>query len=120
MRPQEKKTTTQSLALFEETLRGKNYAPESIKAYMGDLTQFFGWLQTRRVDFDIPYRLTRMDIVEFINHLASRKTTSGTRQRKLASIGASSNSSKTTRLSLAIPLTRLKALSGKSGTRQSF
>ena len=86
MRPEETKTTTQSLALFEATLRGKNYSPESIKAYMGDLTQFLAWLQTRRVDFDIPYRLTRMDIVEFINHLASRKTTSGTRQRKLASI----------------------------------
>ena len=86
MRPQETKTTTQALALFEETLKGKNYSPESIKAYMGDLTQFFAWLQTRRVDFDIPYRLTRMDIVEFINHLASKKATSGTRKRKLASI----------------------------------
>jgi site-specific recombinase XerD len=53
---------------------------------MGDLTQFLAWLQTRRVDWDIPYRLTRMDIVEFINHLASQKATSGTRKRKLASI----------------------------------
>ena len=86
MRSEEKKTTTQSLALFEETLRGKNYSPESIKAYMGDLTQFLGWLQTRRVDWDIPYRLTRIDIVEFINYLAAHKTTSGTRKRKLASI----------------------------------
>src|SRR4029450_12867086 len=86
MRPQERKTTTQCLALFEETLKGKNYAPESIKAYIGDLTQFLGWLQTRRVDFDIPYRLTRMDIVAFINHLAAQKATSGTRQRTLASI----------------------------------
>jgi site-specific recombinase XerD len=86
MRPEEKKTTTHSLALFEETLKGKNYAPESIKAYMGDLTQFLAWLQTRRVDWDIPYRLARMDIVAFINHLASQKATSGTRKRKLASI----------------------------------
>ena len=85
MKPQETKTTTHCLALFEETLKGKNYSPESIKAYMGDLTQFLGWLQTRRVDWDIPYRLTRMDIVAFINHLASKKATSGARKRKLAS-----------------------------------
>jgi site-specific recombinase XerD len=86
MRLEEKKTTTHTLALFAETLKGKNYSPESIKAYMGDLTQFFGWLQTRRVDWDIPYRLARIDIVAFINHLASQKATSGTRKRKLASI----------------------------------
>ena len=86
MRPEEKKTTTHSLALFAETLKGKNYSPQSIKAYMGDLTQFLAWLQTRRVDFDIPYRLARIDIVAFINHLASQKATSGTRKRKLASI----------------------------------
>jgi site-specific recombinase XerD len=87
MRPQEKtKTTTQALALYQETLTGKNYSPESIKAYMGDLAQFLAWLQTRRVDWDIPYRLQRIDIVEFINYLARQKTTSGTRQRKLASI----------------------------------
>jgi site-specific recombinase XerD len=53
---------------------------------MGDLEQFLAWLQTRRVDWDIPYRIQRIDVVEFINHLASRKATSGTRKRKLATI----------------------------------
>jgi len=62
------------------------YSPQSIKAYLGDLGQFVEWLKTRRVDFDIPYRIARIDIVEFINYLGSRKATASTRQRKLAAI----------------------------------
>src|SRR6266446_5254644 len=62
------------------------YSPQSIKAYMGDLEQFVEWLKTRRVDWDIPYRIQRIDIVEFINFLASRKATAVTRKRKLAAI----------------------------------
>jgi site-specific recombinase XerD len=86
MRPEEKKTTTESIALYRESLAGNNYSPESIKAYLSDLAQFVGWLQTRRVDFDIPYRIARIDIVEFINHLATKKASSVTRKRKLAAI----------------------------------
>jgi integrase/recombinase XerC len=86
MRPEEKKTTTESIALYRESLAGNNYSPESIKADLSDLAQFVGWLQTRRVDFDIPYRIARIDIVEFINHLATKKASSVTRKRKLAAI----------------------------------
>jgi integrase/recombinase XerC len=86
MTPQNKTTTTQSLALFEQTLIGKNYSPQSIKAYRSDLQQFLAWLQTRRVDWDIPYRIERMDIVGFINVLAAQKLSAVTRKRKLASI----------------------------------
>jgi hypothetical protein len=38
MTPPEKKTTTDSLALFQQTLIGKNYSPQSIKAYLSDST----------------------------------------------------------------------------------
>src|SRR5262245_27295391 len=86
MRPSEKKSTTESIVLYEQTLIGKNYSPASIRAYLGDLAQFVGWLKTRRVDFDIPYRIQRIDIVEFINHLAKSKASAVTRQRKLAAI----------------------------------
>src|SRR4030095_12262650 len=84
MTPQNSKTTTESIALFKQTLEGNNYSPQSIKAYIGDLGQFVEWLKTRRVDWDIPYRIARIDIVEFINRLATRKATAATRQRKLA------------------------------------
>jgi hypothetical protein len=57
MTPQKTKTTTESIALFKQTLEGNNYSPQSIKAYMGDLGQFVEWLKTRRVDWDIPYRM---------------------------------------------------------------
>src|SRR5207244_711074 len=84
MRPAEKKTTTESLALYGQTLEGKNYSPQSIRAYLGDIGQFVEWLKTRRVDWDIPYRIQRIDIVEFINHLAREKASGQTRKRKLA------------------------------------
>src|SRR5712692_1744478 len=86
MTPRELKTTTESLALYTQTLEGGNYSPQSIKAYLGDLGQFIEWLKTRRVDWDIPYRIQRIDIVEFINFLAKRKATAVTRKRKLAAI----------------------------------
>jgi hypothetical protein len=36
----EAKSTTESLALYEQTLKGNNAAALSIKAYMSDLKQF--------------------------------------------------------------------------------
>jgi site-specific recombinase XerD len=86
MRPEEKKTTTECIELFKQSLEGNNYSRESIKAYLSDLSQFVEWLQTRRVDWDIPYRIARIDIVEFINHLATKKASAVTRKRKLAAI----------------------------------
>lgn len=86
MIPPTKKTTTESIKLYKETLEGKNYSPQSIKAYMGDLKQFIEWLQKRRVDWDVPYRLLRIDIVEFINFLGVQKASAETRKRKLATI----------------------------------
>lgn len=86
MIPQEKKTTTESIGFFKETLIGKNYSPQSIRAYLGDLQQFIEWLKSRRVDWDIPYRIERIDIVEFINNLGAQKASAETRKRKLAVI----------------------------------
>ena len=73
MRPTEKKSTTESIELYKQSLEGNNYSVQSIKAYLGDLAQFIQWLQTRRVDWDIPHRIERIDIVQFINHLAEQK-----------------------------------------------
>jgi hypothetical protein len=83
MTPSQNKSATESLALYAETLRGNNTAALSIKAYMGDLRQFLAWLQTRRVDWDIPYRIERIDIVGFINKLASEKLTAVTRSYRI-------------------------------------
>jgi site-specific recombinase XerD len=64
----------------------ENFSPQTIKAYLGDLEQFIGWLKTRRVDWDVPYRIERINIVEFINFLATQKASAQTRKRKLATI----------------------------------
>ena len=79
MRLQETKTTTQSIELFKQTLLGKNFSKESIRAYISDLQQFVEWLKQLRVDWDIPYRMQRVDIVAFINHLAEQKASAITR-----------------------------------------
>jgi integrase/recombinase XerC len=86
MTPLEKKTITESIELFKQTLIGKNYSAETLRAYLSDLEHFLTWLQKRRVDCDIPYRLQRIDIVEYINFLAAQKASSQTRKRKLATI----------------------------------
>ena len=84
MPPQEKKSTTDSIELFRQTLLGNNYSPQSIKAYLSDLEQFVAWLQKRRVDWELPYRIQRIDIAEFINFLGAHNATAQT--RKLATI----------------------------------
>src|SRR4051794_17647763 len=86
MAPQQKRSTTESIAIYKQALSGKNFSPQTIRAYMGDLEQFVRWLQTRRVDWDIPYRIERINVVEFINYLATQKASAETRKRKLATI----------------------------------
>jgi len=44
------------------------------------------WLQKRRVDWDFPTRIHRIDIVEFINYLGAQKASAETRKRKLATL----------------------------------
>src|SRR5882762_6942380 len=79
-------TTTQAKDLFLKALTGNNYSERTIRAYSDDLTQFLSWLQSCRTDWDIPTRFTRIDLVEFMNHQASLKTTGVTRNRKLSSL----------------------------------
>jgi hypothetical protein len=62
-----------SIELYKQSLEGNNYSPQSIKAYLGDIGQFVAWLKTRRVDFDIPYRIARIDIVELLLLRHTRK-----------------------------------------------
>jgi hypothetical protein len=48
MRPTEKKTTTESIELYKQSLEGNNYSVQSIKAYLGDLAQFGSWGATEQ------------------------------------------------------------------------
>src|SRR5918999_2979773 len=82
----ESSTTSQSLALFLNALRGENYSPKTLRAYGDDLRQFLGWVAKNRVDWEYPKRFGRVDIEGFMSYLDGQKMTGVTRVRKLAAI----------------------------------
>jgi integrase/recombinase XerC len=79
-------TMEQGQQLFLKALAGNNFSKESIRAYSADLTQFLEFLTSIRVDWNTPAKITRIDIVEFMNRLSGTRRTGTTRARKLASI----------------------------------
>ena len=79
-------TLEQGQHVFLKALAGNNFSSESIRAYNADITQFVEFLKSVRVDWNNPQKITRLDIVEFMNRLAGLQRTGTTRARKLASI----------------------------------
>jgi site-specific recombinase XerD len=79
-------TTMQSLKIFLRALQGQNYSPKTLRAYGDDLTQFLGWVEKNRMDWDSPTRFSRADIEGFMQYLAGRGMSGVTRVRKLAAI----------------------------------
>lgn len=79
-------TTEQSIELFEKALVGNNYSQKTLLAYLNDVRQFVSWVEKRRVDWDMPVRFSRVDIVEFLSYLSAQNMTGVTRVRKLAAI----------------------------------
>src|SRR5688572_12652614 len=78
-------TLQQGQQVFLNALSGNNFSTESIRAYNADITQFIEFIQSVRVDWNNPLKVTRIDIVEFMNRLAGLRRTGTTRARKLAS-----------------------------------
>jgi integrase/recombinase XerD len=79
-------TLEQGHDIFLKALAGNNFSGQSIRAYNADITQFVEFLKSVRVDWNNPLKITRIDIVEFMNRLAGLRRTGTTRARKLASI----------------------------------
>jgi site-specific recombinase XerD len=79
-------TLVQGHNIFLKALSGNNFSKESIRAYNADITQFVEFLKTVRVDWNNPQKITRLDIVGFMNRLAGLRRTGTTRARKLASL----------------------------------
>jgi site-specific recombinase XerD len=79
-------TLEQGHDIFLKSLSGNNFSTESIRAYSTDITQFVEFLKSVRVDWNNPQKITRIDIVEFMNRLAGLRRSGTTRARKLASI----------------------------------
>ena len=74
-------TTEQGFALFIKALSGNNFSKETIRAYTADLNQFVEYLQSNRVDWNNPVRISRIDIVEFMNHLNTYSRSGTTRAK---------------------------------------
>ena len=79
-------TLEQGQHVFLNALSGNNFSAQSTRAYNADITQFIEFLQSIRVDWNNPLKLTRLDIVAFMNRLAGLRRTGTTRARKMASI----------------------------------
>jgi site-specific recombinase XerD len=79
-------TLEQGHDIFLKALAGNNFSGQSIRAYSSDITQFVDFLKSLRVDWNNPQKITRIDIVEFMNRLAGLRRSGTTRARKLASI----------------------------------
>src|SRR5262245_51738279 len=79
-------TLEQGHDIFLKALAGNNFSSQSIRAYSSDITQFVDFLKSVRVDWNNPQKMTRINIVEFMNRLAGLRRSGTTRARKLTSI----------------------------------
>lgn len=79
-------TTTQSLELFLNALQGRNVSKYTLRSYGDDIKQYLAYVKENRVDWDIPSRLGRLDIEQFLHFLDKKKLTGRSRARKLSSI----------------------------------
>src|SRR5207245_4001473 len=67
-------------------LDGKNRSGATIDAYRADMDQCIGWLRATNAVADSPADIDKLDISEYLSHLAARKLTGVSRARKLAAI----------------------------------
>ena len=82
--------TTQSLEdalqAFLRTLAGKNRSNGTIMAYRTDISQFIEWLHETNAIVEAPDDVERLDVTEYLAHLADRGLSGVSRARKLAAI----------------------------------
>jgi site-specific recombinase XerD len=75
-----------ALEQFIDNLRGKNRSESTVRAYQCDLVQFFTWLHQNNTVIVSPTQVERLDIIEYLAHLADRKVSGTSRARKIAAI----------------------------------
>jgi len=75
-----------SVETFLRAQQGKNRRPATLVAYSTDLTQFVAWLRETNGVIDTPADITRLDLSEYLAHLADRQLAGVTRARKVATL----------------------------------
>ncbi len=75
-----------TLDLYLRTLAGRNRSAATIIAYRTDIGQFISWLRETNVTIETPDDVERIDVTEYLGHLADRQLSGVSRARKLAAI----------------------------------
>lgn len=75
-----------TLVAYLRTLDGKNRSSATIVAYRTDVQQFIRWLRETNVTIEAPADVERLDVSEYLAHLAEHGLSGVSRARKLAAI----------------------------------
>jgi integrase/recombinase XerC len=79
-------TLEKGLATFLNTLSGKNRSSATIRAYQTDIQQFISFLHEISVSAYAPQDVAKVDILEYLSHLAKKDLTGVARARKLSAL----------------------------------
>jgi integrase/recombinase XerC len=79
-------TLEKALALFLDSLSGKNRSQATIRAYQTDLLQFLTFLHDTNVLMVSPQDVHKVDILDYFSHLAKKALTGVARARKMSAI----------------------------------
>jgi site-specific recombinase XerD len=79
-------TLEDALEGFLRSLNGRNRSQATITAYRADLEQFISWLRETNALALSPTDVNKLDVSEYLSHLAARKLTGVSRARKLAAV----------------------------------
>jgi integrase/recombinase XerC len=79
-------TLEKALALFVDSLSGKNRSQATIRAYQTDLSQFMTFLHETNVLISSPQDVQKVDVLEYFSFLAKKALTGVARARKMSAI----------------------------------
>src|SRR5947208_10857345 len=79
-------TLEKGLALFLDSLAGKNRSAATVRAYQTDIQQFLSYLHATNVSMQSPSDVEKVDVVEYLSSLAKRELTGIARARKMPAI----------------------------------
>jgi integrase/recombinase XerC len=75
-----------ALALFLDSLSGKNRSQGTLRAYQTDILQFLSFLHENNLLIQTPKDVQKVDVVEYLSFLAKKELTGVARARKLSAI----------------------------------
>ena len=79
-------TPEKELALFLDSLAGKNRSTATVRAYPTDIQQFLSYLHATNVSIQSPSDVEKVDIVEYLSSLARKEFTGIARARKMSAL----------------------------------